>query len=490
MPKQEDLSKMKIVFINPCLGGDFSALDIAITSLAAYINKKTMHNAEIIDLTFHRRGWREFLKRKIKEKMPDAIGISCSTMYMQYVKEIMKEVKNNLNCPIILGGYHPSLYPDNTLRIPECNAVCIGDGEKPLNQYLDNLSTGRSLEGITGIWSKENGRVIKNPIGYFYENLNDLPAPDWSLWEDLDKYFYHLGMLYFIGSRGCPYQCSFCDAHGIANAVRGQYFRMRNPRDYVHEIVLQWEKYKDRDFRLAQLFDPVFSIDSEWVDAFCNEYKALELYKKLKFSVFSRIDHLDEHKIKTLAEAGCGVIRVGVESGDQFMRSEIYKKKISDEIIRKVFRLLREAGIATTAYYMLGGPGESRNTIKKTIDFSWELDGERSVFFIYKPFTQEGIKQVYDYGGKIDNKRWQKADNITFNAVIYTRDLSPGQVERYQVKAYLFTFFRRWFKILRRQKYRYFVYLFTYLLRGIKDGLNLIYLFTYFHVYGYDNIDK
>lgn len=481
---------MRLTFINSCLGGDFSALDIAITSLATYLNERTNHSANIIDLTFHRRHWQDTLRKEIKEKRPDIIGISCNTMYMQYVKGIMKEIKSTFGLPIILGGHHASIYPEDTLKIPECDAVCIGDGEGPLRKYLDHFSEGKSISDITGIWAKENEKIVKNPIGYFRENLDDLPVPDWDLWRDLDKYFYHLGMLYIIGSRGCPYKCTFCDAHGIAKAVKGRYFRIRDPVKYAQEIAFQWEKYKSRDLRLAQLFDPVFTMDYDWVQAFCDEYRRQGLHRKLKFSVFSRIDHLDERKIKILAKSGCAVIRVGVEAGDQFIRSEIYKKRISDNKVRKIFKLLHKAGINITAYYMLGGPCESPRTLQRTINFALELDGERSAFFIYKPFTQEGIRQIYDCGGWIDEKRWRKVDNITFDAVIYNKDLSPRQAEWYQIKAYFLTFGRRLLRILKRQGLKYFLYLFVYMFRGLKCGLSFAYLIIYFHIYAYDNIDK
>lgn len=481
---------MRISFINSCLGGDFSALDIAITSLASYINERTVHEASIIDLTFHRREWRRFLREQIKQTRPEVVGISCNSMYMQYVKKIMKEVKSSFGLPIILGGHHASLYPDVTLAIPECDTVCIGDGEQPLSEYLDRTSNRQSLSGIKGIWAKESSCFKKQTGGSFRENLDDLPIPNWDLWKDLDKYFYHLGMLYLIGSRGCPYRCTFCDAHGIADAVKGSYFRVRNPAQYVQEIAFQWIKYKTRGFRLAQLFDPVFTMDYNWVHTFCDEYKRHGLHRQLKFSVFSRIDHLDEGKIKALADAGCGVIRVGVESGDQHIRSEVYKKKISDRRIRNIFKLLHQSGIAITAYYMLGGPGDSRKKINKTIDFALELDGERSVFFIYKPFTQEGIRQVSEYGGWIEQKRWQKVDNITFRSVVHTKDLSARQIEYYQMKAYFLTFSRRLLRILKRQRLHYFLYLFVYMCRGLSRGLSFAYLITYFHVYGYDNVDK
>lgn len=481
---------MHLTFINSLLGGDFSALDISITALATYLNERTRHSASIIDLTFHRRHWKETLREGIEKNQPDMVAISCNTMYMQYVKTIMKEVKTQYNLPIILGGHHASIYPEETFNIEGCDALCIGDGEEPLTRFLDSCSEKKDARGISGIWTRNNGTLIKSKGGWFRRNIDDLPIPNWDLWADLDKYFYHLGMLYMIGSRGCPYKCTYCDAHGIAKAVGGNYFRMRDPVKYAHEIAYQWRKYKNRNLRLAQLFDPVFTMKDDWVEAFCDEYRAQGIEKEFRYSVFSRLDHLDEKKIKLLAKSGCAILRVGVEAGDPYIRNDVYKKNVSDEQIRKMFKLAKSHGIRFTAFYILGGPCETPKTLQKTIDLAYELDGERSAFFIYKPFTREGVKQLMEYGGWIDQDRWAKADNITFDAVVYTKELTPKQVEWYQKKAYFWTFGRRLLRMIIRQGPKYFIRLFIYMYKGLKDGLNFSYLLTYYHIYGYDNVDK
>ncbi len=256
---------MHISFVNSLLGGDFSELDIAITSLATYVNERTQHRASIIDLAFHRRHWKKTLEKGIKKYKPDIIGISSNTMYMQYVKTIMKEVKDVYGIPVMLGGHHASIYPEETLKLDGCDVLCIGDGEDALETTLNRLERKETLEGIKGIWFKDREKIIKNEGCCFRENLNDLPIPKWDIWEDLDKYFYYLGMLYLIGSRGCPYQCTYCDAHGIAKAVGGKYFRLKDPVLYANELFVNWQKYKNRNLRLAQLFDPVFTMNDNWV---------------------------------------------------------------------------------------------------------------------------------------------------------------------------------------------------------------------------------
>ena len=481
---------MRISIINSLLGGDFSALDIAITNLATYVNKRSRHNASIIDLTFHRRRWKRALRKGIEKYRPDVIGISSNTMYMKYVKTIMREIKSEYGLPVVLGGHHASIYPDEAIKLADCDAVCIGDGEESLVGFLDRREEKASMEGLRGFWVKENGRLIKNEPGQFRENLDDLPIPDWDLWEDLDRYFYYLGMLYMIGSRGCPYRCTYCDAHGIKDAVPGKYFRLRSPESYAQEIAYQWNKYRGRNLRLAQLFDPVFTMYDDWVERFCSEYRRLGLQKEFRYSVFSRLDHLNEQKIRTLAQSGCAILRVGVEAGDPYIRNTIYKKEISDEKIREIFSIAKASGIVFTAYYILGGPSETPGTVNKTIRMARELDAARSAFFIYKPFTKEGVQLLSEHGGWVDNKLWREADNITFDAVVYTKDLTPLQVEWYQKKAYFLTFGKRLLRMIGRQKHRYFFRLFLYLCKGLLDGLDRSYLVTYYHIYSYDNVDK
>ncbi len=483
---------MKIQFINALLGGDFSALDISLTNLATYIDERTKHSASILDFTFHTKHWKKHLHRNIKKEKPDMIGMSGNTMYMQYIKKIANEIKEHYDIPIILGGYHPSIKPTETLNIKTINAICIGDGEFALAKYMDKYEYGISAEGITGIWAKEKGKIIKNKIGCFNKNIDDLPIPNWDYWKDLDKYFYYLGMLYIIGNRGCPYHCTYCDAHGISKAVAGSYYRIRDPIDYAREIAYQWEKYKNRGVRLAQLFDQVFTMDKKWLKKFCDEYRRLGIADEFKYSTFARIDHLDKEKMEMLGKSGCALLRVGVEAGDKYVRNKIYGRNIDNQQIKKIFKLGEENNIGFTAFNIIGGPGETRETINKTIKLAVELDSPkiRFAFFIFKPFTEASTRQISEYGGYVDEKRWQKADNITFDAVVHLKDLTPKQVERLQRKAYFLTFGRRLIRMIKNQNLKYFTRLGTYMVRGIKDGLDPHYLLPYYHIYAYDNINK
>jgi anaerobic magnesium-protoporphyrin IX monomethyl ester cyclase len=477
---------MRILFLNAVLGGDFSALDISITQICTYINERTSHKADIADFVFHRKDWKSHLKKIIRKFQPDVIAMSTNTMYMQYVKTFTKEIRTNYEIPIILGGYHVSISPESSIKIKGVKAICIGDGEFVTEKFLDALEHGKTMKGIQGLWVKENGKIIRNKQGCFIKNIDQFPTPNWDHWRDLKKYFYYLGMLYAIGTRGCPYRCSFCDAHQISQSVDGQYYRIRDPEKYADELIYQWHKYEKKGLRVMQLFDQLLTMDDKWLKKFLDRYREEGHADKWKFSSFSRIDHLNENKIKMLAKSGCSVLRMGVEAGNDFIRNQVYKKNLTKDKIRKIYRLCKKHGIAITSFNMVGGPGENRKTINETINFARELKAERSAFFVFKPFTKESEEILKKYGGTIDQEKWKKANNITFDAVVKLKDISPRQVELLQYKAYLTTFSQRLKWMVGENPIKYTTRFIKYVGSGVKDGLDIKYLVPYFHIYGYD----
>ncbi len=458
---------MKVKFVNATLGGDYSALDIAITCLATYLNERTPHRATITDLTFRRRVWKEKLLADIDRDAPDLIGISANTMYMQYVKEVIAHIARHRNLPVILGGYHASLKPEETLSLPGVDALFIGDGELTLADYLNRLEGGGDVSQIPGVWTKRNGTIVKTGRGCFIKEIDSLPIPNWDLWEDLDLYFYFLGMLYIIGTRGCPFKCTYCDAHGISEAVEGQYYRVRDPVSYAQEIAFQWEKYSTGTCGSPSSSTRSPPPASRGCVRSASPDMQTSAWGKLRYSMFARIDQLDEEKLELLGKSGCALLRVGIESGNDFIRNEVYGKHISREKIKEIFRIAeRRTASASRRSTSSGGPAETPATLRDTIRLAMELDANRTAFFIYKPFTEEGCRQIYQYGGWIDDARWKAVDNITFGAVVESKKLGVRTVERYQKIAYFLTFGRRLLRMILRQKLRYFRNLFVYLRRG------------------------
>ena len=500
---------MRISILSPNLSGCVSILDCGVTYLATFVNQRTEHSATIWDYTFRTRDWQNYTREKFKQDKPDVIGITYTTLYQPYVLEAIREIRTNLSAdiPIVMGGYHPTLRPREALSIEGVDAVVIGEGEFVIKEYLDRLNHGKTLEGIPGLcYKNKDGQMFENERTGWITDLVDLPFPDYDLWDELDTYFYFLGQLWLIGSRGCPYKCTNCEELYITSAVPGRRYRTRDPENYVEEIKYHWDKYKDRGFRMAHPFDPVFPINRKWTKTFCDAYKSSGLSEELPFSIFSRgdtfylrkegdkaRDSFDEERIGWLAEAGCKEIRIGIESGTERMRNEVHFKKVSNKQLIETFGMCRKYKINTIAYNMIGGPTETTNEMWETFKFNLKVKPDKPIFFIYQLLAHEVQEST---PGQISNEKKDtllynpnSADpyrnsmdtaTIQFGEPIDSETFSKKWVVWFQLFCYAYFVGKRVIKLFLHQPIMFFPSLISYMYRGYKRGANMKIVFAYF----------
>lgn len=483
---------MIISVISPNLSGCCSVLDIGVTCLATFINERTNHRANVIDYTFKRNKWKEYLKKELYAFKPDVIGITTNSLFMRYVRMTIEEIRKEYSktVPIVLGGYHATLNPESAIQEKGVDAIIHGEGEYITADYLDALSQGRPLDGITGLWYKKDGKVFKNPKRPWIENIDSLPMPNYDLWEDIDKYFYFIGQLWFMGTRGCLFKCTNCSEEPMNRALPGRRFRIRNSRGYVQEIKHQWLKYKDKGFRMAHPFDAVFTANAKWVIEFCDEYKKQGLSSKLPFSVFTHGATSQEEKIKALAEAGCKEARIGIESGNERVRNEIYGKHASNTQIREAFRIFKKYKINTIAYNMLGGPTETKKDLWKTYLFNKELEPNKPIFFIFRPLPGTDIIPMVDnLGEEIDIAAMShQIDTLHWGAALKSKNRSGNEVEYFQLRCFAHFVTRRVLRLIKKQKLRFFINLFKYMSAAKKYHLDMRIAFAYFLASCDDNL--
>jgi anaerobic magnesium-protoporphyrin IX monomethyl ester cyclase len=365
---------MKVAIIFPNLHAMPQTLDLGIAYLATYLKECTHHEVKIIDTTFHSRNWQRHIRNQIEDFQPDVITFSCFSVLWDCTRLITNDIFTYYKkVPVIVGGYQAIMAPEETIEANEVDIICTGEGEPTLHETLNRLEKNESLVGITGIWYKEGGKIIKNPLRTRVTILDDLPFPDWDLFDDIDKYLFFLGRLYAVGTRGCPYKCSFCAETALEITYDGKRFRERDPVRYVDEIEYQFNKYKDRGMKGLHLFDTVFSFSESWLETWSKEYIKRGLHKKLPYTAFARPDkhNITPRKLKLLQESGCAQVRIGIESGDTDVRkTELNKPGCSNDTIIEVIKLLNEYNILVKTYSIIGFPEETKRSIKNTIIFT------------------------------------------------------------------------------------------------------------------------
>lgn len=430
---------MRVAIIYPNLDGTVPSLDMGVAYLATYLNERTPHQVRIIDPTFHRRHWESYIRTELDSFGPDVVGMSIVSLYFDYAKEIAGQVKRRRDVPIIVGGFQATMAPEETMGVKDFDALCIGDGEYTMEEYLQALEGGRDLESVKGIWFRRDGGIVRNEMRPHIDDLDCLPVPNYDLFDDIDKYLYFLQRLYIIGSRGCPYSCAFC-AESILHKINpGKRFRWREPRRYVGEIKELYDRYGLRGMKAAHAYDSVFTFDLEWLKEWVDEYKKLNLHRKLPYSVFLKADahNASNEKLALLSESGCVQVRIGIEAGDDAMREKVLNKKgSSGKVLPEIVDKCNQLGFIVKTYSIFGIPGDTKETIRATYNLGRKLKPHVPLFFSYTPLPRTPLAERVSMMNK--SRDAQTMYSFHYSKGAANPGVPPSFVPRMILKSYLY----------------------------------------------------
>lgn len=370
---------MRISFINLA---DWPIPNMALAYLSASV-ERTSHKPLIID-SFPQRP-RKYILNKIKEHSPDIIGFSVLTYNLKASVELAKKIKIIYpHIKIIFGGIHPTLLPEETLKISWIDAVCIGEGERSLVELLDHLEAEKEPK-VKGIWYKKGNEIIRNELREWEKDLDSLPFPNWDHW-DMELYLKTFpkvsGGLYILASRGCPFECSFCSQKSIKESMPdyvSSYHRVRSANNIIQEIKINIEKYKRLGLRAFLFADDTFGINRKQFNEFTEYYVKENFHKKYLWGCQTRADIIDEEWVSRAKKSGCFLIEFGLENSNEMIRIKKYNKKITDEQFRDALGWLKKYKMIYNINILVGSFGENPNDIWKNVLESYAL----SPLFLY-----------------------------------------------------------------------------------------------------------
>lgn len=371
---------MKILLLNPpnrktLIGNNPSFLDdsrgcnppLGIMYIASYLLKHTHHRVELWDCQVQGNPDHKLLFGNY-----DVVGITATTFTLLDVVDLIVKTKRYSKAKVIVGGTHPTIYPEETLDLG-ADAVIQGEGEETFPTMIKKLAN----------LSKMISEQIK-PI----QDLDDLPFP---LRQNINKYnsVFSNGMATTIfSSRGCPFNCRFC-----YRPVMGRICRYRSAGNVVAEI----EECYRRGIKDYLFYDDTFTVNKTRAVEICRLLRKAKL--KIRFDVRSRVDCLDKVLLKELKQAGMFQIHLGVESGVQRILDRM-NKGIKLEQVEQAFKLCRTIGIKTLAYIMIGCPDETLEDITTTRQFVKKLNPDYLHATVFTPFpaTDFYLEWVERYG--------------------------------------------------------------------------------------------
>lgn len=316
--------------------------------------------------------WKE-IGGVIFQHSPDLVGISVTTPKYGSALNVSQLAKRlNPDIPVVWGGVHPTILPEEVAKNQDVDIVVRGEGEYTLLEVIQNIE---QLDNVRGITFKKDGKIIHNQNRPLIENLDELPFPARHLLLEKERYYPDVFGNIFA-SRGCPYSCTFCASHKIWTKK----VRYRSPQNVIAEIKEIQKTFKTHYFRFE---DDSFTINKKLVADFCDLLMKENL--KIRWECETRADMVTPDLIEKMKSAGCEIVTIGVESGDDETLKRI-KKGITIQQIIEAKRILKKSGMKFSAFFMIGFPWETRKEINKTLSVARELDPYVAVFSVATPY--------------------------------------------------------------------------------------------------------
>ena len=382
---------------------------------------------------------------------PNLVILDTSTPSIYNDVIVGEKIKDFLpNSLVILVGTHPSALPEETLTIGDkIDAIARGEYDYTIQEVADRMrelnidsverktNKAEIFSGVKGIsYRNQNREIVNNEDRELIENVDEIPfvSKVYKRYLDPKDYFFAAArypMVMTMSARGCPYRCFFCV---YPQVFHGRTFRPRSPENVTAEmdyIVEHFPEVKEIGFE-----DDTFTVNKDRVKNICKYIIEKGIQKKVKWWVNARVDTLDLETMRLMKEAGCRLLIPGFESGSQIILDNM-KKDITLEQSKQFMENARKAGLLVHGCFMVGNPGETRDTMEQTLDFAKKLNPDTAQFFpliVYPGTEAYNWAIVNNYLTADVYSDWVTEKGL-HNTIINTSTLSAKELVEFSSKA-------------------------------------------------------
>ena len=331
---------------------------------------------------------------------------------------------------ILLVGTHPTATAEETLSYnKKIDAVAIGEYDCTVSELASAIEAGLSLQEVRGICFRCGEDFKRMPPMPPIENMDEIPFASKFIKERLDErdYFFaaatYPSIQIFTG-RGCPCRCNFCV---YPQTMHGHKYRARSPENVVAEF--EYIAVHFPDVKEVVIEDDTFTIGKERLSAICNLLIQRKLNRRLRWLCNARVNTLDLATMRLMKKAGCRLIIPGIESGSQQILDNIKKGTKVSQFVPYV-KNAKKAGLLVHACYMVGNQGETKETMRQTLNLALKLNTDTAQFFPLIPYPGT---EAYEYNKRMgyltdgDYERYCNEDG-THNTVLNLPDLSMQEM--------------------------------------------------------------
>jgi anaerobic magnesium-protoporphyrin IX monomethyl ester cyclase len=382
---------------------------------------------------FPAKGWdKQRLKDLVRQQQPAVVVLDSTTPSIYSDIDCAKICKEEADNPkVIMVGPHVSVLAEETLVDANgcVDAVAVGEYEYTVRDYAKAVMTGsNSYNAIPGLVWADSGRVVRNEPRPLIENLDELPFPAWQhldLWDYFDgtKLYPYIDI---IGGRGCPFRCVYCLWPQV---MHGNQYRLRSAENIVEEI--RWVLNKWPEAIKGEFFfeDDTFTVNKDRAHKLCD--LLMKERRRCTWSVNVRADVTDVDLLKHMKSAGCRMLLVGFESGAQKMLDNMQKGLKVEKMVAFI-KAAKSVGLQIHGCFVLGLPGETRETMEETLDFSLNNPLDTVQFSGAVPFPGTRYFEYVAKKGLLKAQKWDQWLNDGEQAsVVDYPGLTKKEVDHY-----------------------------------------------------------
>ncbi|MBN1689171.1 MAG: radical SAM protein [Candidatus Omnitrophica bacterium] len=344
--------------------------------------RKIGHPIFLKDYYAEAQSW-DSVERDIVIFQPDVIATAGFINNMDRCLKLFEIAKRvNPKIVTVLGGPQASIFPDDAMQSPHLDCLTTSESEisfSRLVSYVEDIEAWSTFKGVVYRHPK-TGEIIKNEHQPLMKDLDSVPFPALDLYP-MRKYYpavYIRGkkVATLVTSRGCPYNCTFCNA----KMTYGRTLRYHSEKRVINELDYLMDRY---GFDSFQFYDDMFTAVRSRVIKLCEVM--LKTNRKYQWMCYTRTDRVDLELLKLMKRAGCYMISYGIEAGDQVLLDKI-RKNLTVEDNQKAVEWTSKAGILNIGTFMLGLPSETPEQTKNTIDFACKNKFDYAIFGITEPY--------------------------------------------------------------------------------------------------------
>ena len=316
--------------------------------------KRVGHEVKLVFMALSEDYSRNYSKSELLQlvricRTSSLIGVNSYASTSKRAVRIILFLKKYLNLPIVYGGVHATISPEDCIKYSDI--VCVGEGEGAILDLANAVGKKKSIDKIKNLWirNKKTGEIIKNPVRQIIDNIDSLPLPDFEIeshyilkkgkiirFEEKDL----TGQIFFLTGRGCPYGCDYCSNsffNRLYEGKRKKILRWHSP-EYIIEGILYLKK-RFPNLGYFDIRDDTFSLRPlEDIRKFCRLYKEKI---KMRFKCLGDPKTVSDEKIKLLVDAGCTDIIIGIQ-GSERANLEIYHRNQKDEDVLRASKILNK----------------------------------------------------------------------------------------------------------------------------------------------------